>query len=91
MFANAHDNKINFSDFSLLYHAHTLSGTVPAVVEAVNAKFNAAKFLDKYLSVSAPGAVDAILKQSYIKLLVMYVQIRRAVRRRELNTSIQSV
>jgi hypothetical protein len=73
VFANAHDNKINFTDFSLLYHAHTLSKSVPAVLDAVIYKFEAAKFLDKYLSVSAPGAADAILKQSYLKLLVWYV------------------
>jgi hypothetical protein len=52
---------------------------VPNVIQAVITKFEAAKFLDKYKSVSAPGAAGPNEKQSFIKLTVLLMLLRQKV------------
>lgn len=59
------EGKMNLADFTMLCH-----GARYNVYNFVVAKFNAAKYLNKYLLVSAPGEAAPSIKQSYIRLKV---------------------
>ena len=57
---------MNLKDFTLLVHANHYR-----LVDLAISKFKAEKYLNKYLSVSAPGEVAPSLKRSYLELKVV--------------------
>lgn len=59
---------MNLTDFTLLCHAARYK-----LYDFAIAKFNAEKYLNKYLLVSAPGEAAPSIKQSYMRLKVLKV------------------
>lgn len=68
------DNKMDLKDFTLLANAYRIKLHDFAII-----KFDVAKNLAKYISVSAPGEAGPSLKQSYLRLTVFNGLCRRRV------------
>ena len=66
------ENRMDLKDFTLLANAYRIKLHDFAVM-----KFDVAKALSKYFSVSAPGEAGPSLKQSYLKLTVLLGLFRR--------------